>query len=114
MTASQALVQYKGRDISKKLFQADKTFICSKSKPIQSSQGMSAKIFIEFVAMIVRNRIYNLLKEQMLRMISVTPWQQVSLSWTMRCRSMARKKSAETIDDEIAKVMADMSKLQDR
>jgi len=29
---------------------------------------MSAKIFIEFVALIVRNRIYNLLKEQMLRM----------------------------------------------
>lgn len=27
---------------------------------------------------------------------------------------MARKKSAETIDAEIAKVMADMSKLQDR
>ena len=29
---------------------------------------MSAKIFIEFVALIVHNRIYNLLKEQMLRM----------------------------------------------
>ena len=27
---------------------------------------------------------------------------------------MARKKSAETIDGEIVKVMADMSKLQDR
>ena len=27
---------------------------------------------------------------------------------------MARKKSTETIDAEIAKVMADMSKLQDR
>ena len=27
---------------------------------------------------------------------------------------MARKKSAETIDTEIAKTMADMSKLQDR
>jgi hypothetical protein len=31
---------------------------------------MSSKIFIEFVALIVRNRIYNLLKEQMLRMDS--------------------------------------------
>ena len=28
---------------------------------------MSSKIFIEFVALIVRNRIYNLLKDQMLR-----------------------------------------------
>lgn len=31
---------------------------------------MSNKIFIEFVALIVRNRIYNLLKEQMLKMES--------------------------------------------
>ena len=68
MTASQALIQYKGRDISEKLFRADKTFIGSKSERVQSSQSMSAKIFIEFVALIVRNRIYNLLKEQMLRM----------------------------------------------
>ena len=42
----------------------------SKSERVQSSQSMSSKIFIEFVALIVRNRIYNLLKEQMLRMDS--------------------------------------------
>ena len=68
MTASRALVQYKGRDISEKLFRADKTFIGSTSERVQSSQSMSSRIFIEFVALIVRNRIYNLLKEQMLRM----------------------------------------------
>ena len=68
MTATQALVQYKGRDISEKLFRSDKTFIGSKSERVQSSQSMSSKIFIEFVALIVRNRIYNLLKEQMIRM----------------------------------------------
>ena len=70
MTASQALVQYKGRDISEKLFRSDKSFIGSKSERVQSSQSMSSKIFIEFVALIIRNRIYNLLKEQMLRMDS--------------------------------------------
>lgn len=68
MSASQALIQYKGRDISEKLFQSDKTFIGSKSGRVQSSQSMSSKIFIEFVALIIRNRIYNLLKEQMIRM----------------------------------------------
>lgn len=68
MTATQALVQYKGRDISEKLFRSDKTFIGSKSERVQSSQSMSSKVFIEFVALIVRNRIYNLLKEQMIRM----------------------------------------------
>ena len=70
MTASQALIQYKGRDISEKLFRSDKTFIGSKSERVQSSQSMSSKIFIEFVALIVRNRIYNLLKDQMIRMES--------------------------------------------
>ena len=61
------MIQYKGRDISEKLFQSDKTFIGSKSGRVQSSQSMSSKIFIEFVALIIRNRIYNLLKE-MIRM----------------------------------------------
>ena len=68
MTAAEALVQYKGRDVSEKLFQADKTFIGSNSMRIHSDKALSAKIFIEFIALIVRNRIYNLLKETMLRL----------------------------------------------
>ena len=68
MTASQALIQYKGRDISEKLFRSDKTFIGARTEHVHSSESMSSKIFIEFVALIVRNRIYNLLKEQMIRM----------------------------------------------
>jgi len=67
MTASEALIHYKGRDISEKLFSADKSFIGSRSMRVQSIESMSAKIFIEFIALIVRNRIYNLLKETMLR-----------------------------------------------
>lgn len=70
MTAAQALIQYKGRDISEKLFRSDKTFIGAKSERVQSSQSIFSKIFIEFIALIIRNRIYNLLKEQMLRMES--------------------------------------------
>lgn len=70
MTASQALIQYIGRDISEKLFRSDKTFIGSKRERIHSSQSMSSKIFIEFIALIVRNRIYNLLKDQMIRLES--------------------------------------------
>lgn len=68
MDASKALIQYKGRDISEKLFRSDKTFIGSKSERVQTSESMSAKIFIEFVALIVRNRIYNLLRENMTRL----------------------------------------------
>ena len=68
MTAAEALIQYKGRDVSEKLFQADKTFIGSNSMRIHSDKALSAKIFVEFIALIVRNRIYNLLKETMLRL----------------------------------------------
>lgn len=68
MTASAALIQYKGRDISEKLFKADKSFLGSRSMRVQSEEALSAKLFVEFVALIVRNRIYNLLKETMLKM----------------------------------------------
>lgn len=68
MTAKEALIHYKGRDISEKLFQSDKSFIGSRSMRVQSSEALSAKIFIEFIALIVRNRIYNLLKETLLKL----------------------------------------------
>jgi hypothetical protein len=68
MTASQALIHYKGRDVSEKLFSADKSFIGSRSMRTCSNEAMETKIFIEFIALIIRNRIYNLLKETMLRL----------------------------------------------
>jgi transposase len=68
MSAEEALVLYKGRDISEKLFSSDKSFIGSKSMRTQTESSLSAKIFIEFIALIVRNRIYNLLREEMLEL----------------------------------------------
>lgn len=68
MTATQALIHYKGRDVSEKLFSTDKSFIGSKSMRAQTSQFLSAKKIVEFIALIVRNRIYNLIKETMLRL----------------------------------------------
>ena len=68
MTAAEAYHLYRGRDVSEKIFRADKTFLGSRSQRVHSSSSMRAKIFIEFVALIVRNRFYNLLKEQMLRL----------------------------------------------
>ncbi len=68
MTAKEALIHYKGRDVSEKIFRTDKSFIGSKSMRVQSNASLSAKIFIEFIALIIRNRIYNLLKETLLKM----------------------------------------------
>lgn len=68
MTAMQALVHYKGRDVSEKLFCADKSFLGSRSMRVQTPEALTAKLFVEFLALIVRNRMYNLLKDTMLRM----------------------------------------------
>lgn len=70
MSAAQALIHYKGRDISEKLFCTDKSFLGAKSMRTSSEDALSGKLFIEFIALIVRNRMYNLLKETMLRLES--------------------------------------------
>ena len=63
MSASQKLEHYKGRDMSEKLFRTDKTFIGSNSMRSHSEETLSARVFVEFIALIIGNRIYNLLKE---------------------------------------------------
>lgn len=68
MTAADAYHLYKGRDPSEKLFRADKSYLGSKSIRVYSNDSMKSKFFIEFIALIIRNRIYNLLKDEMLRL----------------------------------------------
>lgn len=65
MTAKEALELYKSRDASEKLFMGDKAYLGNKSLRAASDQVAAGKIFVEFVALIVRNRIYTLLKEEM-------------------------------------------------
>ena len=65
MTAAQALELYKGRDASEKLFRGDKSYLGNKSFWVHTSESVHAKIFIEFVALIIRSRFYTCLKEQM-------------------------------------------------
>ena len=65
MTAAQALELYKSRDASEKLFRGDKSYLGNKSFRVHTSESVQAKIFIEFVALIIRSRFYTCLKEQM-------------------------------------------------
>lgn len=67
MTASQAYHLYRSRDISEKLFRADKSFLGSKSMRVHSDQALKSKLFIEFIALIIRNRFYNLLKDEAIK-----------------------------------------------
>lgn len=68
MTAKEALEIYKGRDASEKLFLSDKTFLGNHCLRVDTDELATSKIFIEFVALIIRNRIYNYLKDAMKEM----------------------------------------------
>ena len=66
MTAKEALELYKSRDASEKLFRGDKTYLGNKSLRVHSDESVHAKIFVEFVALIIRNKIYTSLKDEVI------------------------------------------------
>lgn len=68
MTAKEALLLYKNRDASEKLFRGDKTYLGDRSLRIYGDSAAESKIFIEFIALIIRNRIYNLLKDEWIKL----------------------------------------------
>jgi len=67
MTAVEVLILYKSRDDSEKLFRGDKSYLGNKSLKVGSDESASAKIFIEFVSLIVRNKLYTTLKSAILK-----------------------------------------------
>lgn len=68
MTAKDALILYKNRDASEKLFRGDKSYLGDKSLRIYGDSAAESKIFIEFIALIIRNKIYNCLKEERIKL----------------------------------------------
>ena len=62
---AEALEIYMGRDGIEKLFRGDKSYLGKRSLRVCSDE--SAKIFIEFIALIVRNRIHVRLKNAKLK-----------------------------------------------
>ena len=65
MTASEALELYKSRDYSEKLFRGDKSYLGERTMRVYQDEPLYTKIFIEFVALIMRNKIYTCLKDRM-------------------------------------------------
>ena len=65
MTAEDALDLYKSRDASEKLFRGDKSYLGYKSIRTYHDEPTHSKIFVEFVALIIRNKIYTCLKDRM-------------------------------------------------
>lgn len=65
MSAKEAIELYKSRDTSEKLFRGDKSYLGNKSIRVYSEESARAKILVEFVAMILRCKMYTKLKEEM-------------------------------------------------
>ena len=68
MTAKEALVLYKSRDASEKTFRGDKSYLGAHCERVYSNESIDTKIFIGFVATLIRSRIYTLLKDEAGRM----------------------------------------------
>lgn len=69
MTAREAIELYKSRDVSEKLFRSDKSYLGNKSMRVHSDEALSSKVFIQFIALILRSRIYTALKEKSEKML---------------------------------------------
>ena len=59
---------YKNRDVSEKVFRADKSYLGNHCLRVASEEAASHKIFIGFIALIIRNRIYNCLKDEWMKL----------------------------------------------
>ena len=66
MTAAEALDLYKSRDASEKLFRGDKSYLGNRSFRTHTNESTQAKIFVEFVALILRNRFHTCIRKQKL------------------------------------------------
>ena len=63
MSAGDALEIYKSRDENEKLFRGDKSYLGDKSMRVHTDERTSSKILIEFVALIIRCRLYTHLRD---------------------------------------------------
>ena len=64
MTAEEALTVYKSRDASEKLFRGDKSYLGGAALRVHSSKSVRTKLFVEFIALIIRNRMHTKLKKE--------------------------------------------------
>ena len=68
MSAKDAINLYKSRDASEKLFRGDKSYLGNKSLRVYSDESAASKIFIEFIALIIRCGMYTHLKDALKKM----------------------------------------------
>ena len=62
MSAKEAIGLYKNRDVSEKVFRADKSYLRNNCLRVASEEATSNKIFVGFIALIIRSKMYTALK----------------------------------------------------
>ena len=62
MDAKEAISLYKNRDASEKVFRTDKSYLGNHCLRVASEEAASNKIFIGFIALIIRSKMYTALK----------------------------------------------------
>ncbi len=67
MSAAEAISIYKARDSTEKLFRGDKSYLGNRSLRVGSGEAASSKTFIEFIALVICNRIHSRLKNAKLK-----------------------------------------------
>ena len=63
MAYSEAFNKYSGRDKSEKLFRSGKSFLGGDAYIVHTRQSLESKTLISFIALIIRNAIYNKLRD---------------------------------------------------
>jgi len=69
MNAKEAIELYKSRDASEKVFRADKSFLGGSCLRVASDEAAANKIFIGFIALIIRCKMYTALTDAVKTMI---------------------------------------------
>lgn len=77
MEYKEALDLYKSRDVSEKLFRSDKTFLGGDAMRVQSDSSLMSKTFINFLALVVRNKMYRLIKDEVYETLNTANYMNV-------------------------------------
>jgi hypothetical protein len=80
MSAEEALMICKGRDCGGKLFRMDKSFLGGGAVRSHSDDSLDGKLFVEFVALILRSRYYRSIKVKFHESASTPDWAAVPAS----------------------------------
>ena len=100
MAAKEALELYKSRDESEKLFKSDKTYLGNGAIRVQTDEAADAKIFIEFVALIIKE----LEKIEMIRQTSGEYRLDHAVTATQKAILKAFQMDAAYVQKEAAKI----------